>query len=62
MRNAHPAGQNPPDIVVHGNALQDVPESYRRYLEGWFRDKFKLEGTPLRIEFRTNKNPYAQKA
>ncbi|KAA3140998.1 hypothetical protein F1988_12135, partial [Alistipes indistinctus] len=39
-----------------------VPESYRRYLEGWFRDKFKLEGTPLRIEFRTNKNPYAQKA
>ena len=62
MRYAHQGGQNPPVIVVHGNALQDVPESYRRYLEGWFRDKFKLEGTPLRIEFRTNKNPYAQKA
>ena len=62
MRYAHQGGQNPPAIVVHGNALQDVPESYRRYLEGWFRDKFKLEGTPLRIEFRTNKNPYAQKA
>ena len=62
MRYAHQGGQNPPVIVVHGNALQDVPESYRRYLEGWFRDKFTLEGTPLRIEFRTNKNPYAQKA
>ncbi len=60
MRYAHQGGMNPPIIVVHGNALQDVPESYRRYLEGWFREKFKLQGTPLRIEFKTNKNPYAQ--
>lgn len=61
MRYAHQGGMNPPVIVVHGNALQDVPESYRRYLEGWFRDKFKLSGTPLRVEFKTNRNPYAQK-
>jgi GTP-binding protein len=54
-------GMNPPVIVVHGNALGDVPESYRRYLEGWFRDKFKLMGTPLRIEFKTNRNPYTEK-
>jgi GTP-binding protein len=61
MRYAHQGGMNPPVIVVHGNALGDVPESYRRYLEGWFRDKFKLMGTPLRIEFKTNRNPYTEK-
>lgn len=60
MRYAHQGGMNPPVIVVHGNALDDVPESYRRYLEGWFRDKFKLTGTPLRVEFKTKFNPYTQ--
>ncbi|ANU65017.1 ribosome biogenesis GTPase Der [Turicimonas muris] len=60
MRYAHQGGMNPPVIVIHGNALQDVPESYKRYLEGFFREKFNLKGTPLRIELRTNKNPYAQ--
>jgi GTP-binding protein len=60
-RYAHQGGMNPPRIVIHGNALEHVPESYKRYLEGYFRDKFKLVGTPLRIEWRTSKNPYANK-
>ncbi len=59
MRYAHQGGQNPPVIVIHGTALARVAVSYRRYLEGWFRATFKLEGTPLRIEFRTGVNPYA---
>jgi len=59
MRYAHQGGQNPPVIVIHGSALTRVHDSYRRYLEGWFRDTFSLEGTPLRIEFRTGANPYA---
>lgn len=46
--------------MIHGNALSHIPETYRRFLEGRFRDAFQLKGTPLRIEFRTNKNPYAQ--
>ena len=50
---------NPPVIVIHGNSLQAVSDSYKRYLEGVFRDTFDLAGTPLRVEFRTNKNPYA---
>jgi GTP-binding protein len=62
MRYAHQGGQNPPIVVVHGNALDAVPETYRRYLEGWFRDRFSLEGTPLRIEFRSSRNPYAPAA
>ncbi len=59
LRYAHQGGQNPPVIVIHGNALGRVHDSYRRYLEGYFRAQFKLEGTPLRIEFRTGANPYA---
>ena len=57
-RYAHQGGSNPPVIVVHGNALEDIGEAYRRYLEGYFREKFNLAGTPLRIEFRTKENPY----
>ncbi len=60
MRYAHQGGQNPPVVVIHGNSLDRVPDSYRRYLEGWFRERFSLQGTPLRVEFRTSANPYAR--
>lgn len=60
LRYAHQGGQNPPVVVIHGTALHDVPESYRRYIEGQIRNAFKLDGTPLRIEFRTAHNPYAR--
>jgi GTP-binding protein len=61
LRYAHQGGVNPPRVIIHGNALDRVPDSYQRYLEGFFRDKFGLAGTPLRIEFRTGRNPYAGK-
>ena len=59
MRYAHQGGQNPPLVIVHGNALDAISDSYRRYLEGKFRDAFELAGTPLRIEFKSSFNPYA---
>jgi len=62
LRYAHQGGVNPPRIIIHGNALDRVPASYQRYLEGYFRDAFQLVGTPLAIEFRTGRNPYAKKA
>jgi GTPase len=58
MRYAHQGGSNPPIVVIHGNALSGVTDSYRRYLEGRFREAFKLRGTPLRLEFRTGQNPF----
>jgi GTP-binding protein len=58
LRYAHQGGQNPPIIVIHGNALDAIKDSYKRYLEKHFRDTFSLTGTPLRIEFRTGKNPF----
>jgi GTP-binding protein len=61
LRYAHQGGSNPPVVVIHGNALHHVPDSYRRYLEGWFREQFGLQGTPLRIEFRSGTNPFAPK-
>lgn len=60
MRYAHQGGQNPPLIIVHGSGLDAVPETYRRYLESSFRTAFRLEGTPLRIEFKSSHNPYVQ--
>jgi GTP-binding protein len=59
LRYAHQGGQNPPVIVIHGNSLAHVSDSYRRYLESQFREQFELTGTPLRVEFRTSRNPYA---
>ena len=59
LRYAHQGGRNPPVIVIHGNSLGALTPGYRRYLEGSFRAAFGLEGTPLRIEFRTGRNPFA---
>ncbi len=58
LRYAHQGGQNPPVVVIHGNALDRVPNSYTRYLVSRFTRQFKLEGTPLRIEYRSSHNPY----
>ena len=62
LRYAHQGGINPPRIIIHGNSLDRVPESYKRYLQGFFRTKFGLIGTPMAIELRTGRNPYAGKA
>ncbi|RYG25440.1 MAG: ribosome biogenesis GTPase Der, partial [Burkholderiales bacterium] len=61
LRYAHQGGMNPPVIVVHGNSLEHVTDSYKRFLEGRFRKEFDLAGTPLRIEMKTSHNPYADK-
>lgn len=58
LRYAHQGGMNPPVVVIHGNALEGVDDSYKRYLEKHFRETFSLVGTPLRIEFRSSKNPF----
>jgi len=61
LRYAHQGGSNPPLIVIHGNSLEHVTDSYKRFLEGRFREHFKLVGTPLRIEMRSSRNPYKEK-
>jgi GTP-binding protein len=61
MRYAHQGGNNPPVVVIHGAALEHIPASYTRFLERTFIEAFKLQGTPLRIQFRTAHNPFAGK-
>jgi GTPase len=58
LRYAHQGGRNPPIIVVHGNQVQHVPEAYRRYLANLFRKHFRLDGAPVRVEFRADENPF----
>lgn len=62
MRYAHQGGSNPPVVVVHGNALEHVPASYWRYLEHTFMKMFKLQGTPLRVQYKQSENPFEAKA
>ncbi|PCH59931.1 MAG: ribosome biogenesis GTPase Der [Gammaproteobacteria bacterium] len=59
LRYAHQGGRNPPVIVIHGNQVERVPDSYKRYLSNTFRKVLKLHGTPLRIEFKSHENPFA---
>ncbi len=59
LRYAHPGGANPPIVVIHGNQVDSVPDSYRRYLEKVYRRELKLFGTPIRIQFRGQDNPFA---
>ena len=61
LRYAHQGGMNPPLIVIHGNSLDHITDSYKRFLEGRFREHFKLTGTPMRIELRSSKNPFDDK-
>ncbi len=60
-RYAHQGGMNPPVVVVHGNSLEGITDSYKRFLEGRIRKAFDLTGTPLRVEMKSASNPYADK-
>lgn len=61
LRYAHQGGQNPPIIVIHGNQTDAVPDTYKRFLINRFRKALKLDGTPIRLEFRSGENPYEGK-
>ncbi len=62
MRYAHQGGSNPPVVIIHGNALDQVPATYWRYLEHSFMKVFKLQGTPLRVQYKQSDNPFEAKA
>jgi len=61
LRYAHQGGMNPPIIIIHGNSLEQVTDSYKRFLEGRFRKEFDLVGTPLLIQMKSSSNPYSDK-
>jgi GTP-binding protein len=61
MKYAHAGGYNPPVIVIHGNQVSDLPDSYKRYLMNYYRKALKTMGTPIKIEFREGANPFEGK-
>lgn len=61
LRYAHPGGHNPPRIIIHGNQVNALPESYRKFLAHFFQKKLNLHGTPVYIEFKASANPFASK-
>ena len=61
LRYGHPAASNPPTFVIHGTRLRTLSESYKRYLENFFRKRFKLVGTPVRFIFKEGSNPFEGK-
>lgn len=61
LRYAHQGGKNPPLIVIHGNQTESIPDVYKRYLINGFYKQLKMEGTPIRLEFKSGKNPFAGK-
>jgi GTP-binding protein len=58
LRYAHAGGHSPPLIIIHGNQVDSLPGSYRKFLENTFQKRLKLVGTPVRIEFKTSENPF----
>lgn len=58
LRYAHAGGHNPPLIVVHGNQVDALPDSYRRYLANTFQQRLKLVGTPVRVDMKSGENPF----
>lgn len=61
LKYAHAGGYNPPIVVIHGNRVKDLPDSYKRYLMNYFRKSLDVMGTPIRIQFKEGENPFANK-
>ena len=61
LKYAHPGGYNPPIIVIHGNQVEKLADSYKRYLSNYFRKSLKIIGSPIRIQFQEGNNPFAGK-
>jgi GTP-binding protein len=61
MKYAHAGGYNPPVVVIHGNQVKDLADSYKRYLMNYYRKSLKIMGTPIKIEFREGANPFEGK-
>ena len=61
LRYAHQGGSRPPCIVIHGNAINRIDDSYVRYLSSAFGRYFKIVGNRVKVVFRGDENPYLPK-
>ncbi|QIA62583.1 ribosome biogenesis GTPase Der [Vibrio astriarenae] len=61
LKYAHAGGYNPPIVVIHGNLVNELPDSYKRYLMNYYRKSLEIMGTPIRIQFQSSENPFEGK-
>ncbi len=59
LKFAHAGGYNPPRIIIHGNKVSKVPDSYKRYIINCYRKSLNIMGSPVIIDFKEGENPYA---
>ncbi|MDA0149141.1 ribosome biogenesis GTPase Der [Vibrio sp. LaRot3] len=62
LKYAHAGGYNPPIVVIHGNQVNELPDSYKRYLMNYYRKSLEIMGTPIRIQFQNSENPFEGKS
>ncbi|MFY2509505.1 ribosome biogenesis GTPase Der [Vibrio pectenicida] len=62
LKYAHAGGYNPPIVVIHGNQVNELPDSYKRYLMNYYRKSLEIMGTPIRIQFQSSDNPFEGKS
>ncbi|MBM7038578.1 GTP-binding protein Der [Vibrio sp. qd031] len=62
LKYAHAGGYNPPIVVIHGNQVNELPASYKRYLMNYYRRSLEIMGTPIRIQFQNSENPFEGKS
>ena len=60
LRYITQAKARPPTFVVFGTRAERLPEDYQRYLVNSLREAFELPGTPIRLQLRGTRNPYAE--
>ena len=58
IRFVHQGGKNPHVITVHGNSLEKIEGSYKRFLVNFYQKKLELLGITIKLKFITSKNPY----
>jgi GTP-binding protein len=60
LRYMTQAKARPPTFIVFGTRAEQTPEDYQRYLSNSLREQFDIPGTPIRLQFRGTKNPFAE--
>ena len=58
IRFVHQGGKNPHIITVHGNSLEKIEGSFKRFLVNFYQKKLELLGITIKLKFITSKNPY----
>jgi GTP-binding protein len=61
LRYAHTGGHNPPLIIIHGNQVDELPDTYRKFLINTYQKRLKIVGTPIRIDFKNSDNPFSDR-